>query len=250
MNRAIDTETLEAAARALISARVTNLGIEVTLPVLYPNGNAVNVVISQQAERYIVHDAGSGAMHLSSFGVPITKALRARLERAVAAYGCEFVSGRVSTTCSSDQIAVAMALVANASKAVGDEAQIAETLRISRFVERVAETLAEFLGDRVRNHEEIVADSGRTYRVGHVVLDATLDHPVAFVEAVPDKEAVPRRVAEFFDLLDQYTDVAREAVYDDSREWPSGHLMLLGKVSNPVPFTRWRSRAKALAKAA
>jgi hypothetical protein len=250
MNRTIDTNTLEAAARGLINARTTNLGVEVTMPVLYPNGNAVAVIVAKHTGRYVVHDAGGGAMHLSSFGVTITKPMRQRLERMVAAYGCEFVSGRVTTACEPEQIAVAIALVANASKAVGDEAQIADRLRASRFVERVTETLTEFLGKRVQVHKEMVADSGRTYRVGHVVLDADLDHPVAFVEAVPDKETVSRRVAEFLDLKDHYTDVAREAVYDDSRDWPSGDLMLLKKVSNPVPFNRWRNRAKALAKVA
>lgn len=79
MDHTIDKEVIEAEARALISAHTTNLGVEVTMPVLYPNGNAVNVVVAAHAERYLVHDAGAGAMHLSSFGIAITKPLRGRL---------------------------------------------------------------------------------------------------------------------------------------------------------------------------
>jgi hypothetical protein len=246
----MEARAIEEVLRSLTHAQVTNLGVEVTTHVLLPGGNAVTVVVAEHGGHLLVHDASAGSMHLSSCGIAISRSLLSKLEETVAAYGCFYSAGRISLVVPAEQLPAAIVLVANASRAVGDHAPLAHSLRTSRFYERVAETLTGVLGDRVRSHQEVVADSGRTYRIGHVVLDANRDKPIAFVEAVADKESVPRRVAEFLDLGDEYADVKMEAVYDDSHDWPSGHLILLKKVANPVPFTKWDSRARAIARAA
>lgn len=246
MNR-LDPNTLEAAARAFVNARETNLGVEVCLPVVYPNGQSVNVTVTMQRDRYVVHDSGAGAMYLTSVGMKMDKRLRDKLSRYAKAYGCEFLSGRVSTTCTVDQIAVAMVLVANASRAVGDEGRLSDELAEASFDSLVSDILREAVGERLRERDSVVAESGKTYHVGHVVLDRTLSKPTAFVESVPKADAIPRRVTEFFDLMDEYPDVAREAVYDDKREWGAHNLVLLGKVSNPVPYSLAPERMKALA---
>ncbi len=243
-------EDLEKTARSLIEARQTNLGTEVTLPVLYFNGDAVNVVVTVDPSGFVVHDASAGAMLINVSGLQVTKKLNHRLAELVAAYGCEFVNGRVTARCTEDQLAVTMAMVSNASCAVGNEARQANRLRSMAFQEQVAERLRETVGKRVRERAEITAASGRTYRVGHLILDQSLAHPVAFVEAVANDDIVSKRVAEFFDLKEEYPDVQREAIYDDSRPLESFNLVLLGKVSNPLPFSSADRRLKNLLQAA
>ena len=75
----ISPTELEAAARALIEARRTNLGIEVTMLVVYPTGQMVTVVITVADGDYLVHDAGQGAMCLTSAGARLSAQLERRL---------------------------------------------------------------------------------------------------------------------------------------------------------------------------
>jgi len=252
VTRPIAPEELEAACRALVSARRTNLGVEVTLPVIYPTGQAVRVVVAAESGAYVVHDASHGALCLASAGVRFTRGIEARLARMRESFGCEFVSGRVSTRCREDQLAVAIALVANASRGVGDEARSATATAARDFAAKLDGALRAVFGRRLRAQQEIVADSGKAYRVSHVLLDRAERGYVAFIEPAASPAIVPRRVAEFLDLRDEYPEVAREAVYDDGEEanWDGANLLLLQKVSNPVPFSNSAPRLRALAEAA
>lgn len=117
----LSASELEAIGQSLVAARQTNLGYEVSLPVVYPNGQCVSVVVNVAGGNYIVHDAGHGAMYLTDAGVSLTKQLSERLKRLADNYGCEFISGRMTRACNEKQLAIAIALVANASRAVGDQ---------------------------------------------------------------------------------------------------------------------------------
>jgi hypothetical protein len=191
-------------------------------------------------------------MHLTSAGMRFTHELEARLRRIAEAFGCEYLDGRISARCREDQLAVTIALVANASRGVGDEARAATTQATADFAAKVDTALREAFGRRHREKQEITADSGKTYRVSHVLLDSAEKRFLAFVEPTPSAAAVPRRVAEFLDLRDEYPDVHREAIYDDAAAvpWDGANLLLLQKVSNPVPFSRSAARLRFLAEAA
>ncbi|MBF0375323.1 MAG: hypothetical protein HQL39_18155 [Alphaproteobacteria bacterium] len=242
----LDPRTIEGIARASIEATTTNMGVEISMPLVYPNGQGVAVTVERNGDRYAVHDAGSGMMYLATCGVAMTKRLAVETRRLAASYGCELQNGRVYTACAPDQIETALVLVANASRAIGDEARQAVRVRDVAFQERLARQLQEIAGKRVRDREEITASSGRSYRIGHIILDRGLSHPIAFVEAVANDNAIPRRVAEFFDLREEYPDVDREAVYDDGRDWEAHNLVLLGKVANPLPYSAAAGRLKRI----
>lgn len=247
MNMRISDRDLEAACRSLISARHTPSGVEVTMPVIYPNGQAVNVLVTVEAGEHVVHDAGGGAMFLTLSGIDLSKRLRDRLSHLAQQYGCEFINGRMSMRCSADQLAVAIVLVANASRVVGDQALRAASEQAEVFREAVSARLRELVGKRLREREVIVGNSGREYRVGNVILDRQEKARIAFVEAVPNHQAVERRVSEFLDLKEEYPEIARESVYNDRIEWENHSLILLKHVSNPVPFSHSDQRIRAIA---
>lgn len=121
MHRLTPSE-IEAAARALVTARETALGVEVTTPVIYPNGDCVNVTVSVEGSDYLVHDSGLGAMYLTTEGAKMTRQLSRRLSAIATRYQCEFIDGRMMRRCNADDAAVAAILVANASRSVGDHA--------------------------------------------------------------------------------------------------------------------------------
>lgn len=246
MMHPISHEELEAAARALISARKTNLGIEVSMPVIYPSGKAVTVVVTVEGNEYIVHDAGYGAMYLTDSGVNLTKQLTKRLVSLAAHYGCDFIENRMTRRCSVEQVALATAMVANASRTIGDQ-----TLEVRRrlehdFSEAVSQRLREAVGSRVRPHHEIEGASGRRYRVGNIVLDQAEKVPVAFIESFANRANVPSHFMEFFDLKPQYPNTERLSVYDENEQFPQADLNLLSKVSDVVSYQQSRSRFAAL----
>jgi hypothetical protein len=245
----ITPEQLEAASRALIKARTTNLGIEIEMPIMYPNGQCVSVVVTVRGGDYVVHDAGFGAMYLTAAGVTMTKNLTERLSRLADAYGCDFVSGRMSRSCTQEQLAIAIALVANASRAVGDQALEIRRQRIRDFKREVSVVLNDVMHSERVKRDRVIGDSGTEYQVDFVVLGNDKERPLAFVEPVSDQDAVNTKFREFFDIQSNrvYQSVDRIAVYDDRHTWRPGDLLVLNRVSNVVPFTAFPRRLKRLA---
>ena len=176
--RQITRDELEAASRSLISAKQTNLGWEIEMPVIYPTSQCVSVVVTVAGGEYIVHDAGFGSMYLTSAGVSMTKKLRDKLSRIAGSYGCSFISGRMSRACNEQQLAVAIALVANASKAVGDQLLEARRRRMRDLRQEVSAVISESLGEtRKLDRDPVVGESGTTYEVNFVLLDKNKQKP-------------------------------------------------------------------------
>jgi hypothetical protein len=246
--RRLTPPELERISRALISARDTNLGIEIELPVVYPNGQCVSVVVTVAGGNYVVHDAGIGAMSLTSAGVDLTKALAKKLARLGKDYGCEFVDGRMFRACTESQLPIAIALVANASRAVGDQSWESRERKIRDFRREVSLVLTRTLPkDRVRKLQ-VVGNSGTTYKVSHVVLSPDKAKQLAFVEPIPDQQTVDRKFREFWDIrsTDEYRNVERISVFDDRTPWRDGDLAMLGAVSNIVPCANFSRRLERL----
>lgn len=246
--RRLTSADLESVSRALITARETNLGIEVQLPVVYPNGQCVSVVVTVVGGNYVVHDAGFGAMALTASGVDLTKALAHKLARLGKDYGCEFIDGRMSRACAETQLPIAIALVANASRAVGDQFFEQRERKIRDFRREVSLALTRALPDDRVRMLQVVGSSGTTYKVSHVVLSPDKSRQLAFVEPIPDQQTVDRKFREFSDIsaTQDYEDVARIAVYDDRSQWREGDLAVLGRVSNIVPFSSFPRRIERL----
>jgi hypothetical protein len=246
----IKIDDIEAIGRALITARQTNLGIEVEMPVVYPNGQSVSVVVTVAGGNYVVHDAGHGSMYLTESGVSLTRQLSDRLRRLAETYGCEFVSGRMTKAATEQQLAIAIALVANASRAVGDQVLEQREVRLRDFRREVSGAMTKFISrDRLKSPTQVNGWSGTTYRVSNVVLTPDRQGELAFVEPISDQAAVDRRYREFSDIAnnEMYAMVQRISVYDDRQKWRDGDLAILGQVSNIVPFSSLPRRLQKLA---
>jgi hypothetical protein len=237
---------IEAAARALVVARAVAGDVEITMPVIYPSGRAVQVIVTVQGGQYVIHDGGGGSLYLTQHGVRFTRKLARRLAEMAQRYGCDYIDGRLSTRASPDQIAVAIALVANASRMIGDQAADLAAKRSSEFTERVASTLREIAGHRLAERFEFHGASGKTYHVANALLDARGREPVAFVEAVPTPSTVPHRVTEFLDIRDQNSAIALATIYDDAVDWDSASIFLMRRVAAAVPFARAREHFAAV----
>jgi hypothetical protein len=208
---------VEKAVRSLITAERTNLGIEVTIPVAYGDGELASVIVENNGDSFRIHDAGFSAMRLTSAGIALSRSVILRLNEYCQRYHCTFSDGRVSAPAAMDNVAQAACLVANASRAVAD--YVYEIRRQSEFDFRtvVFDKLKEIVGPRVRNSEEFTGKSGRKYRLP-VLLDRSQSRPQNFLATLAHRHTVPQSYAMFSDLRGAYPLVEQDAVYDETAD--------------------------------
>jgi hypothetical protein len=219
MSKPLLSEDVEAAARALISVQSSPLGVEVATPIVYPNGDCVVVVVASDDPRYVVHDAGLGAMYLEREGMRVTREMASRLATMATRYGCQFRGGRMVRPCEVDDVAASIMLVANASRSVGDLAAEARRQGEGHFRHILTERVREIVGKRLRENESFKGQSGTSYRVANMVLDPDAREPVAFVVPVPTRGAVATQFRELYDLRAAYPDVLRDSVYNEEGDF-------------------------------
>ena len=240
MGAKVTSRDIEEAVRALIRAEATELGFEVALPVIYPTGEHAAVVVERGEVFSMVHDSGNGAMCLVSEGIALSAQLRRRLSDLAAHYSCVFRDGRVSREVPNANLAVGIAVVANASRAVADVALDVRRQVEHEFSETVTSALREIVGKRLRTRQAVKGKSGREYRVENIVLDPAERHRVAFIETIRTRSVVADKFMEFHDLS-QMHDAGRYSVTNGSESLTGPDEAILAEVSQLVPFAESRS---------
>ena len=243
-------ESLQAACRELVRVERSSLGLEVQLPVIYPNGDLVTVVVTEENGQTIVHDGGFAAMTLATAGVTITKKMNERIAALSKHYGCEFSNERMLKVAKIDDLPLVVAVVANASRTIADQLLQSRANPLFSFRQDVIDRVKEYVGaKRVRENEAVTGKSGTQYSIGAVVLDSALRAPVAYVEAVKDLDGVNKRFREFYDISQLLfnPEPDRIILYDDKAHLRQGDLIILQDVSNVVRFSDAETRFRQLA---
>lgn len=211
----ITAAEVEKLLRSLTAAETTNLGIEVTLPVVYGDGELVTVIVEQTKDALIVHDASFSAMRLSNAGVSLTSTVVHRLSELAERYHCKFHDGRVTAAADSvESLPVVVALVANASRSVADYAFEIKRQAETDFRVIVVDKLREIVGTRAHDADEFKGASGRRYRLPFI-LNVAMTWPQNLISTVAHRANVPVAFATLSDLRTPYLSVERDAVYDD-----------------------------------
>lgn len=241
---------LETAVRSLVSVTSSNLGLEVELPLAYPNGDTVVVTVASENEEFVVHDSGNGSSVIAAHGINLTQKLTVKLAEIAEHYGCEFVSGRMVRRVKFEDIAVAVAIVANASRSIGDQILTARHGPIIDFRTEALEILRSSVGSkRVRENEQLIGESGSKYSASAIILDSLGSRPISIVEPIKDHDAATKKFREFWDISENedLEHLGRISLYDDRKNWASSDLVILQKVSNIVRMTDGAVRMRELA---
>jgi hypothetical protein len=247
MNKPLSRDEVEAAARTLVSAQSSALGTEVTTPVVYPNGDCVVVLVAPNDARYVVHDAGLGAMYLTREGVRINRESEQRFGISAARYDCRYEGGRMVRRCEAADVAVSIMLVANASRSVADLATEARRQSEGHFRHVLTERVREIVGLRLRENESFKGVSGTTYRIANTILDQQAREPVAFVVPVPTRSSVNPQFRELFDLKAAFPDIFRDSVYNEGSDFrPQEDGWVLRQVGSVTPLGALRSELEPM----
>lgn len=235
---------IENLSRGLITATTSTLGVEVTTPIVYPNGECSRVFVFAENDYYIVHDAGLAEWYLTNESVRID---RLRFPQAAKRYNCEYAKGRVQARSSSEELGITIMLVANASRAVADFATEARRHSESQFRFVLTERVREIFGARLRENESFKGTSGTTYRVPNVILNAAGSDPLCFVMPLASRSAVASQFKELFDLKSAHPAVIADSVYDEDSDFRvEEDGWVLRQVGEVTPFGEIGSRLPAL----
>ena len=247
MSERLTAREIEAAVRALIEARPSTLGMHVTTPVIYPNGDFVEVITAPEAKGFVVHDAGVGGMLLAAEGFRISREIALRIKSAAERYDCVVSGGRIGRACERQDVGLSIALVANASRAVADFASEGRRQNESQFRYLVTEKIREIVGGRLRENENFKGKSGRGYRVQNVILDTQLSRPLAFAVPLASRSSVPNQFRELFDLKAAFPAIFNESIYNDAGDFrPDEDGWILEQVGGVIPLSELSSRLPAL----
>lgn len=246
----LNPDSIRRALTGLIAVSQTSSGVEVQLPVFFPNGDTASVVVTAEGRDFIVHDNGGALAFLGDFGLDATKKkVILKFVNLAGRYGCEFVYGRVQRRCGGDDLAVCAAIVSNASRAVADHVISASDQPILDFRAEVLGNIREIVGaSRFRENEEVIGESGYAYKVSAIVLDERKKRPISFVEPVKDHDTATKKFREFWDISrsEATSQITRISLYDDRKVWNSADLLLLQGVSNVVRLQDVEPRLKEL----
>ncbi len=239
MARIVTPQDVEHAARSLVEARASSMGIEVTTPILHANGDFVEVIVVPGVDGFAVHDAGLGSMRLSAEGMRTGGDAAIRMRLAAERYDCLVEGGRIVRRCSDEaELAVSIALVANATRTVGDFAAEVRRQNDSQFRFVLTERIREIAGPRLRENEAFKGQSGRIYRVPNVILDKQLSLPPVFAVPVASRSSVPFQFRELFDLKAAFPLIRNDSVYNDAGDFrPDEDGWILGQVGEVTPFS-------------
>lgn len=246
MTDILTADALRLATEDLLRVRQVGADFEVELPVMYPDGQFVMLVVSRVGDVYRVHDAGGGAMYYESVGGRITRQLGQNFVSVADHYRCKYSNGRVWRESDADHLPMTIAIVANASRSVGDLAKMIRRRADRPFRATVAARLHNAYGERIRENEEVKGKSGKSYHLAALLLDAEQQNPLAFIEASASQSTVLSHVGQFVDLKYGNPNVFNVSVYDDNERWKAEDLRLLRQVSIIVPFSRTEMRMKRL----
>jgi hypothetical protein len=233
MNPDLDAGAIERAVKDLVIAEPSNLGVEVTLPVAYPGGDLITVIVERSEASVLVHDAGFASMRLANSGVKLSRSVVTRLQEYAKRFNSVFLDGRVSAKCDLDNVGICATLVANASRSVADYMLEIRHHAEADFRNTISDNLREIMGGRLRENEEIRGASGRKYRVPITLLDQNEAVPTNFIGAVSSRNIVPNIFSMLYDIKGVYQNSEFDSIYDESgdiRNEDKTFLMQIGPV--------------------
>lgn len=223
-------------------------GVRFNTHCLYPSNGFVQVSVYGGGSEFYVTDAGGAFREAEAAGATIKHPDR-QFSKLLKKQGLSIRQGAIySPNVSLDSLPAAITIVANTSKEMADT--IFETWRLERtrnFKEMVREFLkSQFVGSEVKE-EKISGSSNKPHTFDNVV--KFLNGSTLIIDPVlKDANSINSRVVANMDVhAKNYPNLRQSIVYDDTEEWQSSDLNLLGVTQVPVfAFSKSEAALKAI----
>jgi len=226
----------------------SNLGYEVRMPSIYPNGEQLTVIIDERGESKIfLHDGGFAMMAVASLGMSFKNKYMKEILHHASAMGCEFKNGRVYRVCDKKTVAISAMAIANVCLFITSLA-VKKIDKQDDFTKKVRSALIKNFTDKaIKNKYKVIGHSGGEYEVTSAIVSNDNIIPDAIIEAVSSPQAVAFRFRHLYDIKmnPDYSMTDTIAVYDENENFSSSDLTLLQSQSNVVAYEQLMSRVSS-----
>lgn len=233
----------------MMSTFESNLGTEVSLPALYPNGESVVVILREiEPELVMLHDGGFSLQAISSMGLNLQQNAIKHIVEYASLMGCSFQNGRIFRSCHPAKVAAAAMTVSNVCLYAASQFQVMQEPK-KDFDTSVREALFSKLSERIVSpNYTMFGASGGKYKITAAIMSSG-DKPRAIIEAISTPKSVSGRFRHLYDIKanQDYLGIDRIAVYDDTEEFHQHDYLLLQDVSNLVAFADIQNRISVYA---
>lgn len=244
----MDAESVRALLAGEGSAADCGDGVRVSTHCLYPSNGMVGVVVRGGDNAFVVSDEGGALQEIGASGRSLASASHA-MGRLVRPQGLRVENGSIlSPPVTLSELAVAIILVANASKEVADWGLANTKFKPARnFKQALAELLKRHFHDELKHDQLIAGRSNKAHKFRHVV-HLSRGRRLLIDPAVNDSTSINARVVANMDVrMAENPDLLQLIVYDDQEKWESATLALLGFGAPTVAFGKAEGEIKRFA---
>jgi hypothetical protein len=212
--------------------------IRVLTQCMYPSNAFVQVVVHGGANTFVVSDDGGALRELDAVGVEPSDPPRA-LVQLVSSQGLRLIDGVIRTpNCTGDELPVAIALVANASKEAAEWLFGHTKIKRNRNFREVVSNFLRTRYDHRVVHETLVGKSNKAHKFDNLI---RLENGRRLIvdAVVNDPASINSRVVANLDIRSaEYEGLEQRIVYDDDDEWRPEDLSLLQVGATVVAFSK------------
>ena len=213
-------------------------GVRVTTHCVYPSNSFVDVMVRGGEHTFYVSDDGAAIREIEAAGAAIEKPDKL-IASIVDSWGLHIAKGAISSPyCGKDSLGVAVALVANASRAAAEHLFSHMKIKPDRdFKKLVSAFLRAKYHGSVRS-DILVGGSNTPHSFDNIVFLAG-NKRLIIDPVLNDMKSINARVVANVDVKAAgLGDIEQRIVYDDQDEWKLETLNLLQVGAPVVPYSK------------
>lgn len=224
-------------------------GVVVTTQCVYPSNSFAKVFVQGGIDTFVASDEGSALREIESVGGDVPKPDK-MLAPIVKRYGLQIAEGVISAPpCDSASLALAIALVANASKSVAEWLFEHTKIRpVENFKFEIASILRRDFHNSVRS-DTLVGHSNKPHKFDNIIF-LSGSRRLVIDPVINDRSSINARVVANMDLrAAEYSGLEQRIVFDDRQDWKIEDINLLQVGAPVIQYTRAQEVIKRLASA-
>lgn len=213
-------------------------GVRVTTHCMYPSHAYVRVFVRGGTDTFVVSDEGAALQEIEAAGAEVTNFDRL-LRPFITKQGLQVAKGAISSPyCKEDELAVAVTMVANASRDAADWLFSHTKVKRHRNFKAMLRTMLEEKFNHL-GQDTLVGKSNKAHKFEHLI--SLPDGKRIVVDPVfHDPASINARVIANLDVkMAGYPNLEQQMIYDDGEEWEAQDLNLLQVgASVVIPFSK------------
>jgi len=231
---------VEEAVSEIVTIGESDGGIYINTLCLYPSNSFVRVMVYGGQNSFTVSDMGGAVNELLAAGIDLAKS-DSSLNKFLNSHGLSLKNGTIrSPVCSRAELPSAVALVANAAKAMADWLFDSSKIKRNRDIKAIVKTLLKSTFDKSSITEDgtIVGASNKPHKFDNIIVLPN-NKRLIVDPVIRDGSSINARVVANLDVkLAKLEGLEQRIIFDDEDDWKPEDLNLLQVGATVVPLSK------------